>query len=137
MLGFTDAPNSGIFIVKKPTKKNPCEQELRMLVGGKRVCVLKKPIIGIDEFEYVTDILYDPVIKRNYINLGLSQSSINRLNQTVTSIPKAEFALVVTDDVIGTFTIHEKLVERHLRMGTDLDLKNLEMVRDVLKKVQY
>lgn len=108
-----------------------------MLVGGKKVCVLKKPIISVEELEYVTDILYDPVLKCNHVNLGLSQGSINTLNQTVTSIPEAEFALVVNDDVIGTFTIKEKLVERYLRIGTDLDLKNLEMVRDALKKVQY
>jgi hypothetical protein len=137
LLGFAEAPNSGIFIVKKATKKNPCEQELKMLVGGKKVCVLKKPIISVEELEYVTDILYDPVLKCNHVNLGLSQGSINTLNQTVTSIPEAEFALVVNDDVIGTFTIREKLVERYLRIGTDLDLKNLEMVRDALKKVQY
>ncbi len=108
-----------------------------MLVGGKKVCVLKKPIISIDELEYVTDILYDPVRKVNHVNLGLSQGSINTLNQTVRSIPKTEFALVVNDDVIGTFTIQDKLVERYLRIGTDLDIKNLEMVRDALKKIQY
>ena len=75
----------------------------------KKVCVLKKPIVSVDELEYVTDILYDPIIKSNHINLGFSSASVSTLNQTILSIPNAEFAVVVNDDVICVFTIHEKL----------------------------
>ncbi len=63
LVSFSEPPSSGIFIVKKPSKKNPCEQDLKMLIGVKRVCVLKKPIVSVDELEYVTDILYDPVVQ--------------------------------------------------------------------------
>jgi hypothetical protein len=137
LFGFSENPDSGIFIVKKPGRKDPCEQELKMLVGGKKICVLKKPIINVDGLEYVTDILYDPVLKRNHINLGLSSSSVATLNQTVSSILKAEFAIVVNDHVIGIFIIEERLTENYLRIGTDLDLKELEAVRDALRQLPY
>lgn len=104
-----------------------------MLIGGRKVCVLKKPIIQVDEIEYVTDILYDPVLKRNHVNLGLSASSVKTLNRTVSSITKPEFAIVVNNNVIGIFMINEKLTENFLRLGTDLELKDLEAVKDALE----
>lgn len=134
---FTEAPISGIFIVKKPTKKDPCERELKMLIGSKRVCILKNPIVNINELEYVTDILYDPIVKCNHVNVGLSSSSIKTLNETINYIKGAEFALVVNNDVIGIFKIEEKLTTRYLRIGTDLDIESLFLVHDALKKVQF
>lgn len=136
-LSFSETPTSGIFIIKKPGRKNPCEQELKMLIGGRKICVLKKPIIPVDELEYVTDILYDPVLKRNHVNLGLSTSSVMTLNQTVKSITKPEFAIVVNNNVIGIFAINDRLSENFLRVGTDLDLKELETVRDALMQLDF
>ena len=134
MVSFSELP-SGIFIVKKPGRKDPCEQELKMLIGGRKVCVLRKPIIDAAEIEYVTDILYDPVLKRNHVNIGLSASSVRTLNRTVSSITKPEFAIVVNNNVIGIFVINEKLTENFLRIGTDLELKDLEAVRDALEEL--
>ena len=137
LVSFSEPPSSGIFIVKKPSKKNPCEQDLKMLIGVKRVCVLKKPIVAVDELEYVTDILYDPIVETNYIKLGFSSASVLTLNQTVSTLPTVEFAVVVEDDVICIFTIQEKLQDRYIKIGYDLDSKSLTMVRDALKKVQF
>jgi hypothetical protein len=137
MLSFSETPTSGIFIIKKPGRKDPCEQELKMLVGGRKICVLRKPIVSLDGLEYVTDILYDPVLKRNHVNLGLSSSSVSTLNQTVSSITKPEFAIVVNNTVIGIFVINERLSENFLRVGTDLDLKDLETVRDALQEIKF
>ena len=137
LTSFSEVPYSGIYIVAKPVKKNPCEQELEMLVGKRKICTSKKPIISIEELEYVTDILYDPTLKLNYINLGLSSKSVTVLNQTVDFLPHSQFALVVENDVICIFTIHESFTDRFLRIGSDLDLKNLTIVHDALKKVRY
>ena len=137
LVSFSGPPTSGIFIIIKPAKKNPCEQDLKMLIGTKRVCVLKKPIVGVDELEYVTDILYDPIIQCNYIKLGFSSESVTTLNQTVSTLPGAEFAIVLDDDVICIFKIQEKLDTRYIKIGYDLDSKSLSMVRDALKKVQF
>jgi hypothetical protein len=134
VMSFSELP-SGIFIIKKPGRKNPCEQELKMLIGGRKVCVLKKPIIHAEDIEYVTDILYDPILKRNHVNVGLSASSVRTLNRTVSSITKPEFAIVVNDNVIGIFMINERLTENFLRVGTDLDLKDLEAVKDALSGI--
>lgn len=106
-----------------------------MLIGGRKVCVLRKPIIDAAEIEYVTDILYDPLLKRNHVNIGLSASSVRTLNRTVSSITKPEFAIVVNNNVIGIFVINEKLTENFLRIGTDLELKDLEAVRDALEEL--
>jgi len=108
-----------------------------MLIGVKRVCILKKPIVSVDELEYVTDILYDPIIEANYIKLGFSSASVLTLNQTVSTLPTVEFAVVVDDDVICLFKIQEKLQDRYIKIGYDLDNKSLTMVRDALKKVQF
>ena len=137
LVSFSEPPTSGIFIIVKPVKKNPCEQDLKMLIGTKRVCVLKKPIVSVDELEYVTDILYDPIVQCNYIKLGFSRESVTTLNQTVSTIPSTEFAVVLDDDVICIFKIQEKLDARYIKIGYDLDNKSLTMVRDALKKVQF
>ena len=108
-----------------------------MLIGVKRVCVLMKPIVSVDELEYVTDILYDPIVETNYIKLGFSSASVHTLNQTVSTLPKVEFAVVVEDDVICIFTIEEKLHDRYIKIGYDLDNKSLMVVRDALKKVRF
>lgn len=107
-----------------------------MLIGGKNVCVLKKPILGISALEYVTDILYDPTLKSNYIDLGLSSTSVNTLNQTISILPKTQFALVVESRVVCIFTINEKMETRYIRIGRDLDQKNLAVVHDVLIQAQ-
>ena len=108
-----------------------------MLIGAKRVCVLSKPIVGVDELEYVTDLLYDPIVQCNYIKLGFSPESVNTLNQTVSTLPSAEFAVVLEGDVICVFKIQERLDARFIKIGYDLDNKSLMMVRDALKKVQF
>jgi hypothetical protein len=82
LVSFSQVPYSGIYVVRKPLRRSPCQQELKMLIGEKKICMLKKPIISIDQLEYVTDILYDPVVKSHYIKLGLSAESIKVLNQT-------------------------------------------------------
>lgn len=137
LVDFSNTPESGIYIVKQPGRKDPCEQLLKMLIGSKRVCIQQRPIIHIDELEYVTDILYDPVIKHNHVDVGFSSSSMTTLKQTVRALPKSQFALVVDDIVICTFTLEEDQATRYLRIGTDLDVKSLMMVHDALKKIQY
>ncbi len=137
LTSFSEVPPSGIFIVRKPVKKNRCAQELKMLVGEKKVCILKKPLINIDELEYVTGILYDPIVKLNYIKLGLSSESVKNLNETNNFLLDTQFALVVESDVICIFTIQENFTERFLRIGFDLDLQNLTLVHKALKKVNY
>ena len=108
-----------------------------MLIGVKRVCVLRNPIVSVDELEYVTDILYDPVVQCNYIKLGFSSASVVTLNQTVSTLPAVEFAVVLDDDVICLFKINERLYDRYIKIGYDLDNKSLMMVRDALKKVRF
>jgi hypothetical protein len=110
-------------------------QKLKMLVGTKRICIAKMPIISTDDIEYVTEILYDPILKLNYINLGLSSKSVSALNETNNFLQDAQFALVSENEVICTFIIHETLSDRFLRIGSDLDANNLTVVHNALKKL--
>jgi hypothetical protein len=132
-----EPPLAGIFIIKKPGRKDPCELELQMLIGGKQVCILEKPIVTVGELEYVTDVLYDPALKYHYVDLGISSASVNTLNQTISLLPKSEFALVIEGSVICVFTIRERIDKRYIRLGEDLEFKNIVRVRDALKKVKY
>lgn len=108
-----------------------------MLIGPKRVCILKEPIVRVDELEYVTDIKFDPLLDCNYVDLGLSKESVKVLNQTVSILPDAEFALVVDNQVICIFEIQESMDTRYLRLGRDLDIKSLETLRDTLRKIDF
>jgi len=132
-----DPPLAGIFIINHPSKKNPCDVEVQMLIGTKRVCILEKPIVTVDELEYATDVLYDASRKYHYVDLGISSSSVNILNQTISVLPKSEFALVIDGSVICVFTINERVDKRYIRLGEDLDFKNVIRVRNALRKVKY
>jgi hypothetical protein len=132
---LSEIPPAGIYIVVTPPKKIPCTQKLKMLVGTKRICVAKMPIIGADEIEYVTEILYDPILKLNYINIGLSSKCVSALNETNNFLHDAQYALVADNEIICTFIIHEPLSVRFLRIGSDLDVNNLAVVRNALKKL--
>lgn len=91
----------------------------------------------VDELEYVTDIKFDPLLDCNYVDLGLSKESVKVLNQTVSILPDAEFALVVDNQVICIFEIQESMDTRYLRLGRDLDIKSLETLRDTLRKIDF
>lgn len=132
-----ETPTSGIFIVKKPSRKDPCETVLKMLIGPKRVCILKEPVVRVDELEYVTDIKFDPLLECNYVDLGLSKESVKVLNQTISILPNAEFALVVDNHVICLFKIQDSMNTRYLRLGQNLDIKSLETLRDTLRKIDF
>jgi hypothetical protein len=134
---LVEPPLAGIFIIKKPSKKNPCDVEVQMLIGAKRVCILEKPIVTVEELEYATDVVYDASLNYHYVDLGISSASVNILNQTISVLPKAEFALVIDGSVICVFTIHERVDKRYIRLGEDLDFKNVLRVRDALRKVKY
>lgn len=108
-----------------------------MLIGPKRVCILKEPIVPVDELEYVTDIKFDRILEYNYVDLGLSRGSIKVLNQTVSILSDPDFALVINNEVICVFKIEKSMNTQYLRLGQDLDPKSLEIVRDALRKIDF
>ena len=108
-----------------------------MLIGGKGVCILPRPIVGSEGFEYATDILYNEEKKINFVNLGLSSESVVKLNETIRLLPSSEFALVVDDNVICIFTIRDHMDIRYLSIGDDLPTKDLMIVSSALKKFRH
>ena len=133
----TQPLGDGIFIIKKPTKRDPCEQEVKTLIGGKRICTLAKPIVTVSAFEYATDILYSQEKQIHFVNLGITSKGVNILNQTIRVLPGAQFAVVVDNNVICTFTIYERMQTGYISLGEDLTTRNLETVRDALKEFQH
>lgn len=106
-----------------------------MLVGKTKFCISPKPIIEIDELEYVTDILYDDKLKVHYINIGISSSGMNTLNQIRRAMPNAEFGYVMENNVIGRFRLHEGIIyARYMKLGMDVDLKTVKMIQAIFKK---
>ena len=108
-----------------------------MIVRKTKVCISKKPIVQIEELEYATDIQYDPMRKTHHIDVGISSAGVRTLNKTVTSLPSTKFALVIQDDVICIFLIEQEIGIRSIRIGEDAQLKDLTLIRDALKKVEF
>lgn len=108
-----------------------------MVVGKTKVCLSKKPIIRIEELEYATEVQYDPKYKVHYIDVGMSSAGVQTLNKTVNSLPGSKFALVIENDVVCIFIIEREIELRSIRIGEDAQLKDLVMIHDVLKKVEF
>jgi hypothetical protein len=128
------AQTPGIYFVTVPSKNSFCEQKIRTYFGKGWYCISKKPIVSIEEIEYVTDILYDSQSKINYIDVGLSAASVSILNKVYQSMPGSQLALVAEKKALGQFTIDERILARKMTIGKDLDLKQLKVIRDILKE---
>ncbi|WP_143164730.1 hypothetical protein [Chryseolinea serpens] len=128
--------NEGVYMLSPSTKKVHCENEVPMLIGGAKVCISKKPILNLDQVDYITDIMYDPVAKKNYIDIGFSSAAIQTFNRGFSSLPNNRYALVVHNDVMCIIKIEAEITNRYIRMGYDLTLKDLTAVHDMLKTVK-
>lgn len=133
----SDGLISGIYILTTPPKKVPCANEARMIVNGQKICISKKPIIAARELTYATDIEYDPRYELHYIDIGLSTSGGSILSQTVQSLPDSRFALALEGHVICVFSADPTLAIRSFRIGSDITLKDLTTIHEVLKNVKF
>lgn len=128
--------NEGVYMLSPATKKVHCENEVAMLIGGAKVCISKKPILNLDQVDYVTDIRYDAAAKKHYIDIGFSSAGIQTFNRGFSSLPNNRYALVVHNDVMCIIKIDAEITERYIRMGYDLTFKDLTTVHDMLKTVK-
>jgi hypothetical protein len=133
----TDEPLSGIYIITTPAKKIPCGNEARMIIGNQKICISRKPIISAKELTYATEIQYDPRYELHYIDIGLSNAGSATLAQTIASLPDARFALALDNQVICVFKMNADEVIRSFRIGSDIQLKDLTVIHDVLKNVKF
>jgi hypothetical protein len=136
LASFQEEESSGIYIVLKPLKKTTCENELKMVIDQTKLCISKKPIITVDQIDFITPIKYDPVIESYYIDLGFSPTGMVTLNKTYTSLPNTKFALVVDKDIVCIFTVREEMAVKSVRIGQDAPLKDLQIIRDILSKIK-
>lgn len=128
--------SAGIYIIQEPFKKATCANESRMVIGKKRVCLSKKPILSEKEIEYSSDIKYDPVFKVHYIEVGVSSLARNTLSKTVVSLPDVKFAMVLGGEVICLFIVRKDFPSRVIRVGEDVTLDDLKILDQRLKKIQ-
>jgi hypothetical protein len=136
LTSFQEEETSGIYIVLKPLKKTSCENELKMVIDQAKLCISKKPIVAVDEIAYITAIKYDPIIESYYIDIGFTQEAMVTLQQTYTSLPNTQFALVVDGGIVCVFAVREDIVVKSIRIGQDAPLKNLQTIREILSKVK-
>jgi len=134
---FQEEHAAGVFIVNTPPKKTVCDNELKMVIGQTKVCISKKPIVAIEEIDYVTEIRYEPKIEAHYIDIGFSGAAVSTLTKTAVSLPSAKFALVVDGDVICLFSLSSQLGIRYVRIGEDAPLKDLTVIHDILRNVKF
>jgi len=133
----SDGLTSGIYILTTPPKKVACPNEARMIVNGQKICISKKPIIAADELTYATDIEYDPRYELHYIDIGLSTTGGSTLARTVQSLPDSRFALALEGQVICVFRADPTLAISSFRIGSDITLKDLNAIHEVLKNVKF
>lgn len=133
---FQEEESSGIYIVLKPLKKTTCENELKMVIDQAKLCISKKPIITVDQIDFITPIRYDPVFEWYYIDVGFSPTAMVTLNKTYTSLPNTKFALVVDNDIICVFAVQEDFAVKSVRIGQDAPLKHLQIIRERLSKIK-
>jgi len=133
---FSQAAPPGIYIVYPFAKKGKCEQEVKMLIGNTKVCISKKPILGINEIVNVSDIIHDHVEKASYINILISSKGVGTLNKIFELLPKSQFVFVMENNGLGSFTITHKITTPIMRVGADVDLNNLQLIHALLKRAQ-
>jgi hypothetical protein len=136
LTSFQEEESSGIYIVLKPLKKTTCENELKMVIDQAKLCISKKPIVMVDQIDFITPIRYDPVIESYYIDVGFSPTAMVTLNKTYTSLPNTKFALVVDKDIVCVFTVREEISVKSVRIGQDAPLKDLQTIREILSKIK-
>jgi hypothetical protein len=133
---FSQAAPPGIYIVYTFAKKGKCEQEVKMLIGNTKVCISKKPILGINEIVNVSDIIYDRVEEASYINVLISSKGVETLNKIFELLPKSQFVFVLENNGLGSFTITKEITTPIMRLGADVDLNNLQLIHALLKRAQ-
>ena len=136
LASLQEEESSGIYIVLKPLKKTTCENELKMVIDQAKLCISKKPIVTVDQIDFITPIKYDPVIESYYIDVGFSPTAMVTLNRTYTSLPNTKFALVINNDIVCVFTVREEIAIKSVRIGQDAPLKDLQTIRDILSKIK-
>ncbi len=125
----------GVYFIHRPAKKTFCEHKVKSFVGRSRLCVSKKLIFGIEEVQYVSNILYDPELKVNYFTIGFSQKSINKLNQIYHAMPGSQFVLVMDNRAVGQFSLEREIYNsREMILGKDLNLHTLKTLHSQIKK---
>ena len=107
-----------------------------MVIDQVKLCISKKPIVMVDEISSITAIKYDPIIESYYIDIGFSPQAMVTLQQTYTSLPNTQFALVVDSEIVCVFAVKEEIAVKGIRIGQDTPLKNLQIIREVLSKVK-
>ena len=107
-----------------------------MVIDQAKLCISKKPIVTVDQIDFITAIKYDPVIESYYIDVGFSPTAMVTLNRTYTSLPNTKFALVVDNDVVCVFTVREEIAIKSVRIGQDAPLKDLQTIREILSKIK-
>lgn len=136
LTSFQEEDSSGIYIVLKPLKKTSCENELKMVIDQAKLCISKKPIVMVDQIDFITPIKYDPIIESYYIDIGFSPTAMVTLNRTYTSLPNTQFALVVDNSIVCIFTVREEIAVKSIRIGQDAPLKHLQTIREILSKIK-
>ena len=101
-----------------------------------KLCISKKPILTVDQIDFITAIKYDPVIESYYIDVGFSPAGMVTLNKTYTSLPNTQFALVVDNSIVCVFSVREDITVKYVRIGQDAPLKHLQMIREILSKIK-
>lgn len=120
---------SGIYLTVQCAKKS---ERFTVAISSKQVCIAQNPIIPINEFTSVSDVM--EVGDKLYFDLTLSNKAIQTMAQLQKNLPEAIFAFKIQDDVFSTFPATDLAVNRTFRFQGNT--KHRSMFADAQKKLK-
>ena len=123
------------FYVLIETKQN-CENLLPALKGHEVYCLPKEPIIVKAEFEWISEIKYDPRKQSKYFYLKLSEEGFKILKTLAERLPNSKVALVVDGQVTGIFRSNGKVINRSMPINGKIDSAEVDWIHEKLGKAK-
>lgn len=129
---LAQAPIEPGFYLTQEGQKTKCRQEVKSFKKGVRYCILPRPILSADEFEFVTEIHKDTITRLEYVDLWISVSGLNSVKAAIEMLPDSRMVLVLDNIVAGTFTkdfIKKKT--KYIRIsgvGTSKEIKHIHTI---------
>jgi len=125
---------SGFYVLIKSNKN--CPNRLSSHDGTKTYCLPKEPVITESDFESVSEVRYDSLLRLKYILLNLTSNGLKSLKFLTQRLPDSKLALVIDDEVAGVFDNVDKNIARSIPISGGVNAPEVQWIHDRLKKVK-
>lgn len=124
---------AGFYVIMK-VKKN-CPNPITTQDGTKTYCVPKEPVIDESDFESVSEIRFDSLLKQKYIMLKFTANGFKSFKFLVDRLPDSKLVLVIDNKVTGIFdNVGKNFVGRSIQIRGGINTPAIDWVYERLKK---